>query len=146
MDKKTVEEMEEDFSWIRKDGRILAVLLFGSKVEGEYHAKSDFDIAVVVPGASNFYYDCEGVIDKDVSSGKVLRKVFRKVNTVSKNYDVHIFEELPLKIQMDIIENHEVIYTSDKPGMYEYFYNYRKLWKDQRHRNTMSKEELLASI
>ena len=146
MDKRAVEEMEEDFSWVRKDERILAVLLFGSKVEEEDHAKSDFDIAVVVPGASNFYYDCKGVSDEEVSSGEVLRKVFRRVNTVSKNYDVHIFEELPLKVQIDIIQDHEVIYTSDELGMFEYFYNYRKLWDDQKHRNTMSKEELLASI
>lgn len=146
MVKRAVEEMKDDFSWVRKDERILAVLLFGSKVREKDHAKSDVDITVVVPGSSPFYYDCEGVSEDKVHAGEVLRKVFRKVNTVSKNYDVHIFEELPLKIQIDIIEDHEVIYTSDKPGLYEYFYNYRKLWKDQKHRNTMSKEELLASI
>ncbi|MEF8836167.1 MAG: nucleotidyltransferase domain-containing protein [Candidatus Thermoplasmatota archaeon] len=141
-----MKELKKDFSWVRKDERVLAVLLFGSKVEEEDHAKSDIDIGIVVPGSSSFYYDCEGVSDEKASGEKVLMKVFRKVNTVSKNYDVHIFEELPLHIKMDIIENHEVIYTSDKLGMHEYFYNYRKLWKDQRHRNTMSKEELLAII
>ncbi len=108
--------------------------------------KSDIDIAVVVPGASYFYYDCEGVSDEDVDSSDVLMKVFREVNVVSKDYDVHIFEELPLHIQMDIIENHEVIFTKDKYGMSEYFYRYRKLWGDQKHRNTMTEEEIEAAI
>jgi len=143
MDKRTI---EEDFSWAREDERVLAILLFGSKVEGTDHSKSDIDIAIVVPGSSHFYHDCEGVSDENVDVSEVLRKVFREVNTVSKDYDVHIFEELSLHVKMDIIENHETVYTSDKYGMHEYFYNYRKLWKDQKHRNTMSKDELLASI
>lgn len=146
MGERAVEEVEEDFSWVSHDERVLAVLLFGSKLGEKDHVKSDVDIALVVPGASDFYYDCEGVCEEKVDEAEVLRKAFRKVNTASKNYDFHIFEELPLHIQIDIIEDHEVVYTSDKPGMYEYFYNYRKLWKDQKHRNTMSKDELLASI
>jgi len=52
---------------------------------------------------------------------------------VSKDHDVHIFEELPLHIQMRIIEDHEVVSTKDMYGMHEYFYNYRKLWEDQKH-------------
>jgi len=47
--------------------------------------------------------------------------VFRRVDTVSKSYDVHLFEEL----------------QADKLGMHEYIYNYRKLWSDQKHRNTL---------
>ncbi|MGM0510907.1 MAG: nucleotidyltransferase domain-containing protein [Thermoplasmatota archaeon] len=143
MDKEAV---KEDFSWVSEDDRVLAVLLFGSVVEGEDHVKSDIDITVVVPGASYFYYDCKGVSEEDVDSSDVLMKVFREVNVVKKDYDVHIFEELPLHIQMRIIENHEVVLTKDKYGMHEYFYNYRKLWEDQKHRNTMSEEEIKASL
>ncbi len=137
MDKER--ELKEEFSWVRDDDRISAVLLFGSTVKGEAHLKSDTDVTVVVPGASHF---C-GV---KVEAREILMKVFREVDTGSLNIDVHIFEELPLHIQIDIIEEHKIIYTSDKYGMYEYFYNYRKLWDDQKHRNTMSKEELLAGM
>jgi len=143
MEKKAI---EADFSWAREDDRILAVLLFGSVAQGEDHGRSDIDITVVVPGASYFYYDCEGVSDEDADLSDVLMKVFREVNVVSKDYDVHIFEELPLHIQMDIIENHEVIFTKDRYGMSEYFYRYRKLWEDQKHRNTMTEEEIEAAI
>ncbi len=146
MDRETVDQLKNDFSWVEKDERVLAVLLFGSFVKDEEHLKSDIDLTLVVPGASYFYFDCKGLSDESVDIKDVLLKVFREVNTVSKNYDVHIFEELPLNIQYDIIEEHEVVYTADRLGMHEYFYNYRKLWADQRHRNTMSKEELLAGV
>ncbi len=146
MDRETVDQLKNDFSWVEKDERVLAVLLFGSFVKDEEHLKSDIDLTLVVPGASYFYFDCKGLSDESVDIKDVLLKVFREVNTVSKNYDVHIFEELPLNIQYDIIEEHEVVYTADMLGMHEYFYNYRKLWADQRHRNTMSKEELLAGV
>ncbi|MBS3781962.1 MAG: DNA polymerase subunit beta [Candidatus Thermoplasmatota archaeon] len=146
MDNETFEELKKDFSWVKDDERILAVLLFGSKVSENDHFKSDVDIAIVVPGSSNFYYDCEGVSDEKVDSSKVLGKVFREVNTASKDYDVHVFEELPLHVQIDIINEHQVVYTSDKYAMYEYFYNYRQLWKDQKYRNMMSKEEIISTL
>ncbi|KXA96211.1 hypothetical protein AKJ37_01040 [candidate division MSBL1 archaeon SCGC-AAA259I09] len=146
MDKESIKRLRKDFSWAEKDNRILAVLLFGSVASGEDHSRSDVDVALVVPGASDFYYDCEDISDGDVRMEHVLMKVYRKVNTVSEDLDVHIFEELPLHVQMDIIKNHQIIYTADKYGMYEYFFNYRKLWEDQRHRNTMSREELLEGV
>jgi len=146
MDNEAFEKLKRDFSWVEDDKSILAVLLFGSKVSEEDHSRSDVDLAIVVPGSSNFYYDCEGVSDEKADSSEVLGKVFREVNTASKDYDVHVFEELPLHIQIDIIHEHQIVYTSDKYGMYEYFYNYRQLWKDQKHRNEMSKEEILSSL
>jgi len=146
VDNETFEELKRDFSWVEDDKRILAVLLFGSKVSEEDHSRSDVDLAIVVPGSSNFYYDCKGVSDEKVDSSEVLGEVFMEVNTASKDYDVHVFEELPLHIQIAIINEHQIVHTSDKYGMYEYFYNYRQLWKDQKHRNKMSKEEIVSSL
>ena len=146
MVEKTIERLEEYFSWVEEDDRVLAVLLFGSVLEEKDHVQSDIDIALVVPGYSSFYYDCEGISKEKVKSSDVLMKVFREIDTVSKDLDVHIFEDLSLHIKTDIIENHEIVYASDELGMYEYFFNYRKLWDDQKHRNTMSEEELLAGI
>jgi uncharacterized protein len=146
MDKKNFEKIKKDFSWVKQDHRVLSVLLFGSAVNEKNHKKSDIDIALVVPGASSFYYDCKKISGNSVDSSEVLRKVFREVNTVARNYDVHIFEELPFYIQIDIIHNHDIIYTSDKTGMFEYFYRYRKLWYDQKHRNTMSRDMLISTL
>ena len=144
MDKKAYKKIKEDFSWAKQDKQVLSVLLFGSVADGKEHRRSDVDIAVVVPVLSNFYYDCKKLTHKSVDSSDVLRKVFREVNTVAGNYDVHIFEELPLYIQIDIINNHEIVYTADKLSMFEYFYHYRKLWDDQKHRNIMSKDALFS--
>lgn len=146
MVKKRIDELKKEFSWVSEDDRILSVLLFGSIVEEKDNVKSDIDIAIVVPGSSHYYYDCDGVDHKNVVSSDVLMKVFREIDIISKNLDVHIFEDLPLHIKIEIIENHVLIYTSDKIGMYEYFYNYRKLWDDQKHRNTMTKNELIAGL
>lgn len=143
---KKIERLKDDFSWAKEDDRVLAVLLYGSIVKQEDHPKSDLDVALVVPGASPYYYDCRDVSDKRVSLSDVLMKALRKIDTSSKNIDLHVFEELPLHIQHDIIEHHEIIYTSDRHGLSEYFYNYRKLWDDQKHRNTMDKDELLAGL
>lgn len=146
MDEREHKRINNDFSWVKKDRRILSLLLFGSSIKGKKHIKSDIDIAIVVPGVSNFYYDCKNIDKSSVDPSEILRKVFREVNTANKKYDVHIFEELPLHIKIDIINKHKIIYTSDKNGMFEYFYNYRKLWDDQKHRNTISKDLLLSFL
>jgi len=44
---------------------------------------------------------------------------------------------------MEVIKNHEIIYTRDILDFYEYLYFFRKLWKDQEHRQKMTKEEAL---
>lgn len=44
---------------------------------------------------------------------------------------------------MKVIENHEIVYTRDLLDFYEYLYFFRKLWKDQEHRQKMTKEEAL---
>jgi predicted nucleotidyltransferase len=53
---------------------------------------------------------------------------------------------MPLYIQIQIIQNHEVIYAKDIYEMYEYFYYFRKLWEDQAQRQQVTKEELAAMM
>jgi len=53
-----------------------------------------------------------------------------------------VFEELPLYMKMEVIDNHEIVFAKDELELYEYFYYFRKLWKDQRRRNELSREEL----
>jgi predicted nucleotidyltransferase len=68
--------------------------------------------------------------------------VLFRSDVYTKKYDVRIFEELPLHIQIQIIENHEIIHAKDIYEMYEYFYHFRKLWEDQASRQHVTKEEL----
>lgn len=126
------EAIEKDISFLfaRKD--LLGVLLYGSVIKGEETPRSDIDICLVAPTC----------MDK----AGLLREVHRSLDVFSKKYDVRIFEELPLYIQIQIIENHEIIYTKDVYEMFEYFYYFRKLWEDQASRQHVTREELAEML
>ena len=65
----------------------------------------------------------------------------RNVNVAGKKYDVHVFEALPLFLKASVFKNYIVV-LGDAPEIGEYFYFYRKLWKDQEHRQRLSDEEV----
>ncbi len=48
-------------------------------------------------------------------------------------YDIRIFELLTLKLKASVMSDYLVIY-GDELEISEYFYYYRKLWNDQKHR------------
>lgn len=106
-----VTELRKDFEFIKDE--VEGVLLFGSAVKGKLTTRSDIDIALVRP-----------------STRSVLFKVFERVGG---KYDIKIFEDLPLHIKMDIINNHQVIIGGEVELSY-YFYRFRKEWKDMEHR------------
>jgi predicted nucleotidyltransferase len=104
-------DLKKDFEFIRDE--VEGVLLFGSAAKGELTTRSDIDIALVRP-----------------STKSVLFRVFERVGG---KYDVKIFEDLPLHIKMDIINNHQVI-IGDEVELSYYFYRFRKEWQDMEHR------------
>lgn len=112
-----------DFRFLKD--RVLAVLIFGSSVKEE---GGDIDVCIVARDDPK----------------KVLKEVFSKAD--ASKYDVWVFEELPLYMKMEVIENHEIVLCKDELELYEYFYQFKKLWKDQKRRNTLSKEELKAML
>ncbi|HID26410.1 MAG TPA: DNA polymerase subunit beta [Methanosarcinales archaeon] len=67
-------------------------------------------------------------------------------DVIGKRYDVWLFEELALYMKIQVIENHKVVFCKDLPELYEYFYFYRKIWNDQKHRNELDKEELMKIL
>ncbi len=48
-------------------------------------------------------------------------------------YDIRIFELLPLQIKISVIENYEVLF-GNRLDLSEYFYIFRKMWRDTKHR------------
>lgn len=126
MAEKTI---KDDFSFLKDD--VLGILLYGSRLKREDTRRSDIDICIVAG-------------EKD--RVKILQKVWHHVDVSGKNYDVKIFEELPLYLKAEVIENHQIIYARDKGELFEYFYKFRKLWKDQRYRNALKKEEILKML
>lgn len=113
MDKR---QIKEDFQFLKKDDKVLALLLFGSQIKEKTHEKSDTDICIVAP---------------DTNPQEILKQVFSKINTEKKKYDVHTFEEFTLRLKHYIIKDHEILWTKDKRKLQEYFYKYQKIWKDQ---------------
>ncbi len=127
-----IESIKEDFSFLFYREDVLAILLYGSVVEGKETPRSDIDICIVAPECK----DRRGV----------LKEIFRKLDIFSKKYDVRIFEELPLYIQIQIIQKNEIIYTKNVYELYEYFYSIRKLWAVQSARQKVTGEELAEML
>ncbi len=123
-----IESLKKDFSFLFGSDDILAILLYGSAAAGDETPRSDIDICIVLP--SHKYM-------KDI-----LNEIYRKLDVFTKKYDVRIFEELPLYIQINIIESNKIIYSKDIYELYEYFYFIRKLWEDQMMRQQVTAAEM----
>jgi predicted nucleotidyltransferase len=105
-----IEKIKKDFEEFKD--RVFGILLYGSYAKDEYTKRSDIDISLVG-------------VDKDTYM-EILGKLGNK-------YDIKIFEELPLYIKIDIIKNHKVIF-GDELELSEYFYKFRKIWRDTEKR------------
>jgi uncharacterized protein len=94
------------------------IVLFGSYVEGGFRDESDIDVALITR-----------VSDKSINR-QLLKSILGKVHPT---YELHIFELLPLKIQRSVFSKYIVI-AGDHLAISEYFYGYRKIWEDCKHR------------
>lgn len=123
-----IKTIKKDFLFLSLRDDILAILLYGSVAKGEETQRSDIDICIISPS-------CKDKLG-------LLNEIYRKLDVFSKKYDVRFFEELPLYIQINIIENNQIIYTKDVYELYEYFYYFRKLWEDQAMRQKVTPAEM----
>lgn len=99
--------LEKDFEIFKDDA--LGILLFGSRARLEDVERSDIDICIVRP-----------------VSDRVLTGIER---TFGGKYDIKVFENLPLYIQIEIIRDHRTLH-GDETQLSEYFYRFRRLWGD----------------
>lgn len=126
MDKEEVKRrVKKDFEPLFDD--VLGILLYGSLAAGEDDERSDIDISIVAP-----------VIDDKIGFS---RRILSNVRDA--RYDVRLFELMPLYLKAEVVEKGEVIYTKNIFKLYEYFYYFRKIWEDQKHRQKLSKKEVL---
>jgi len=126
-----LEDLKKKLNLLKDHKDILAVLLYGSQLYEDYVTnRSDIDICVVAP-------DCKDLVKLQLDLYGVVR---------DPKIDIKVFELLPLYLKIEIIESHEIIFAKDVPRLYEYFYKYRKIWKDQRYRNRISDEEFWTII
>ncbi|MCE8423047.1 MAG: nucleotidyltransferase domain-containing protein [Candidatus Methanoperedens sp.] len=120
--------IKKDFLFLSSRDDIIAILLYGSIAKGEDTPRSDIDICIVSPS-------CKDRLG-------LLNEIFRKLDVFSKKYDVRFFEELPLYIQINVIEKNNILYVNDVYDLYEYFYYFRKLWEDQAMRQRVTAAEM----
>ncbi len=128
----SIESLKKDFSFLFGSDDIRAILLYGSAEAGDETPRSDIDICIVLPSRKHM---------KDI-----LNEIYRKLDVFTKKYDVRFFEELPLYIQINIIESNKIIYSKDVYELYEYFYFIRKLWNDQMMRQQVTAAEMIEIL
>ena len=112
--KPRIEVIREELALLSK----YQAVVYGSFVTGEFRKGSDVDVAVIT-----------GI--KDVKKNVEIQKsFFGKFNPV---YDIRVFELLPIKVKASVFSNYLVLF-GDELEISEYFYYWRKLWEDVRHR------------
>lgn len=95
------------------------VIIFGSWLNNYYiPSRSDIDVAILSRN-QNRVYNLQFWADI--------------IGNAPSNYDLRVFEILPLTLQMNIITNYQVIY-GDVLEISEYLYPYRKTWSYARFR------------
>ncbi len=112
----TLQKIRGDLEFLNK----YEVIIYGSYAAQEFREGSDIDIAVITrkrDGSENL---------------KLLKSFLGKAEAI---YDIRIFELLPLRLQASAISNYIVLFGSELE-ISEYFYLYRKLWVDCKHRMT----------
>jgi uncharacterized protein len=125
MDREEVlAKAKRDFQFLQE--RVLGALVFGSWARGEASERSDIDLCIVAPmekEPASLWIDAISMIQ-------------------DLRYEVRIFELLPLYMKMAVIEEGVVVCSRDVLELYEYFYPFRRLWEDQKRRQTVSREEM----
>lgn len=110
-----IEEIERNLTKLQDK---YEVVLFGSYAEGGAKPDSDIDLAIITRNHNN---------NENMHLQKELLGLF------PFEYDLRIFELLPINIKISIITNYRVIF-GDPLEISEYFYRYRILWNDCKHR------------
>lgn len=114
MQSKLTEQIKKDFKEFDKE--VLAILLYGSQINGKSTPRSDIDICIV---------------SGSMKKAKEIYKETLYIQSRNPKYDIHVFELLPLYLKNEIIHHYEIIFTKSSPELSYYFYLYRKLWEDQ---------------
>ncbi len=113
VEKEVLKQIDKDFAQFKS--KVFAILLFGSHARNEQTERSDIDVCLVI---------------KDGDANEVFKEILR--SGLTKKYDIKIFENLPLGLKGEIIENHIIVWAKDKYELSYYFYKFRKMWKDQK--------------
>ena len=127
MDKREIERIKKNVKKIFEDQAVHSVILFGSHAIGEGTKRSDIDICIVAPKLRE-------------SRKEAFKKLLELGAKLPQRYDLHIFELLPLHMKIEVIRKGIILWTRNKLDLHEYFYLYRKIWRDQERRQKLGED------
>ncbi len=105
----SIQQIKEELNFLKNKW----VIVFGSWLNNYYiPERSDIDVAILSRN-QNREYNLQFWADI--------------IGNAPSNYDLRVFEILPLTLQMNIITHYQVIY-GDPLEISEYLYQYRKIW------------------
>ncbi|MDI6721802.1 MAG: nucleotidyltransferase domain-containing protein [Candidatus Aenigmarchaeota archaeon] len=93
-------------------------VIFGSYADNNFTPLSDIDIAIITRETD------------PKKNANIWKNALRKAKSV---YHINIFELLPLHVKSGIMDNYIVVF-GDRLEISEYFYHFRNLWDDEKHR------------
>lgn len=108
--KKSLLQIKKDLAFLQDQ----EVLLYGSYASGKMGSRSDIDVALVTRSG-----------DRQDN----LRRWRSLLGQAPPPYDLKIFELLPLEVQITIADTSQVLF-GDAGDISEYFYQFRRIWKD----------------
>ncbi|MHB8584859.1 MAG: nucleotidyltransferase domain-containing protein [Thermoplasmatota archaeon] len=113
-------------------GHVLGVMLWGSHAAGTAHGRSDIDVCIVAGP------------DRDPAT--VASRAMREVYLGQHEFDIKIFEDLPLYLKGAVIDADRVLWAEDEVQLYEYLRPFRRSWDDQKHRQKVPLADLRSAL
>lgn len=95
----------------------LGVMLWGSHASGTAHDRSDVDVCLVA--------------GPDVAPDAAIRFASLLAGRLGPDYDVKVFEDLPLYLKGEVLDRGKIISSRDERELWEYLRGFRKVWADQ---------------
>ena len=115
MDPEFIEKISADLEHLKEYSA--GMLLYGSHAAGKADERSDIDICIIAGQGQD--------------PMNTLSKAWQTVR--SDIYDIRIFEQLPLHLQIRVLVSGIWLYQKDPAGLGEYLYPVWKRWDDQRY-------------
>ena len=102
----------------RRDPRVLAVILFGSRARGESDPGSDVDVCLVLEPRA---YD-------DLTLSRIKLDYLKDFDL-----DVHVFQQLPLYIRRRVLKEGKVLFCRDEDKLYDLAFRTIQEFEDFKH-------------
>jgi len=114
---KAKKELDALLEQVRRDGDVLAVILFGSAARGELCESSDIDVCLVL---------CQRRWEVE----ELARKRFEYLHF---DLDIKLFQQLPLYVRSRVLKEGIVLLVKDEDRLYEIAIRTAKEFEDFKH-------------